>query len=66
MLAEGRSQEEMEELDIALGMAADPDADAKAALHAYQEQMGMTFDDPDAPVAPTPDNLDGEIRGKPW
>jgi len=32
-------------------MVANPDEEALKALRAYQEEMGMTFEDPDAPVA---------------
>jgi len=75
-LAEGRDQDALEELDIAVGMIRDPADDAIAALRAYQEEAGMTFEDPDAPVAPTPGAQDeeflgevmrsGEIRGEAW
>jgi hypothetical protein len=65
-LADGRNDDELEELDIALGMTADPDDEALANLRAYQKQMGITFEDPDAPV----DGFDGhrteERRGKGW
>jgi hypothetical protein len=65
-LAEGRDENELEELDMALGMITDPADVAKAALRKYQEEMGMVFEDPDAPVAPMTENLDGEIRGERW
>lgn len=48
-LAEGRSEAELEELDIAIGMTADPAAEAVKALRAHQEAMGVTWDD--TPVA---------------
>ncbi len=65
-LAEGRDENELEELDMALGMITDPADVAKAALREYQQEMGMVFEDPDAPVAPMTENLDGEIRGERW
>ena len=42
-----------------LGMTEDPAAEAKAALRAHQEALGMAFTDPDAPVEGTagPDGL---------
>lgn len=58
MLAEGRSGDELEELDIAIGMVADPEEEALDALRAHQEAMGMTFEDPAAPVAG-----DGKLPG---
>lgn len=52
LLAEGlRTEEELEELDIRTGMIADPADEAIAALRAHQEATGMTFDNPDTPVA---------------
>jgi hypothetical protein len=39
-------------------MAADPAAEALAALRAHQQAAGMQFDSPDAPVA-APDRGDG-------
>ena len=51
ILAEGRDEEGLEALDVELGMAEDPAAEAKAALAEYQRRAGMTFEDPDAPVA---------------
>jgi hypothetical protein len=65
-LAEGRSDDELEELDIAIGMLRDPADEARKALREHQEATGMVFGDPDAPVAPDPENLDGEIRGERW
>jgi predicted NUDIX family NTP pyrophosphohydrolase len=50
MLAENRSPEELEELDIRLGMVPDPEEEALAALRAHQEETGMKFENPDAPV----------------
>ena len=51
MLAEGRDEEGLEELDIKLGMISDPEQEALAALRRHQEEMGMQFEDPAAPVA---------------
>jgi len=58
MLAEGRSETELEELDIATGMVPDPEEEALKALRAHQKTMGMIFENPDAPVAP-----DGTLSG---
>lgn len=65
-LAENKTEEQMEELDTALGMAADPEEGARAALREYQREQDITFEDPDAPVAPTVPDLTGEIRGEHW
>lgn len=46
------SPEEEEKFGEEIGMRHDPVADAKAQLAAYQEAMGITFDDPDKPVPP--------------
>lgn len=51
LLAEGRSDAEVEQLDIAIGMIDDPAEEAIRELREHQEAMGMTFEDPDAPVA---------------
>ena len=48
--AEGLGADELEQLDMELGMTEDPAAEAKAALRAHQEALGLDFDDPDAPV----------------
>jgi hypothetical protein len=65
-LAEGRSDDELEELDISIGMLINPEDEARKALRAHQEATGLVFEDPDAPVAPDPVNLDGEIKGERW
>ncbi len=49
-------------------MKVNPEEVAREALRAYQESMGMTFDDPDAPVAPDLKSMayakDEEIPGE--
>jgi hypothetical protein len=50
MLAEGRGEEELEQLDISLGMVPSPEEEALKALRAHQEAIGMTFENPDEPV----------------
>jgi hypothetical protein len=65
MLAEGRGEEELEQLDIAIGMVANPEEEALEALRAHQEAAGMTFENPDAPVAPDDKTLYGE-EDFPW
>ena len=58
VMAEGRGADELDQLDMELGMIEDPAAEAKAALRAHQEALGMQFADPDAPVeARAPDGL---------
>lgn len=65
VMAEGRDEAGLETLDVQLGMTEDPDSAAMADLRAYQEQMGMTFEDPDAPVAgqAPDDGLEDWMRG---
>jgi len=53
LLAEGRNTEEaIEQLDAAIGMTEDPAEEARRELRKHQEASGMTFENPDAPVAP--------------
>lgn len=52
--AEAKTDEQLEQLDAQIGMIDDPERMALEALQEHQEVMGMTFEDPDAPVAPTP------------
>lgn len=52
-MAEGRSDEELEQLDIGLGMITNPEEEALAELRRHQAEAGITFEDPDAPVAGT-------------
>lgn len=66
VLAEGRSEEECEELDIEIGMVENPDTAAIIALRAHQEAAGMTFADPDAPVGPDDKTLYGGQEDIPW
>lgn len=60
MLAEGRGEEELEELDGQIGMKEGPEAEALAALRAHQEAMGLKFDD--TPVPPELGSVDEEFR----
>ena len=53
MMAEGRSDDELEQLDIGLGMVTNPEEEALAELRKHQQAAGITFEDPDAPVAGT-------------
>lgn len=57
-MAEGRNADELEELDIQIGMTEDPDDWALRELRKHQEAMGMAFENPDAPVA---DTREGEV-----
>jgi hypothetical protein len=58
-MAEGRDEDEMEKLDIEIGMAEDPADAALAALADYQKRAGMVFENPDA-VVPGPEGT-GEL-----
>jgi len=50
----------VEQLDIEIGMVANPEAEAIAQLRAHQEAAGITFDNPDEPVTPSEATLYGE------
>lgn len=50
--AEHMTAEEEEDFQERIGMRRDPEQWAKEQLAAHQEAVGMTFTDPDAPVAP--------------
>lgn len=54
---QGMDADQIEEFEADIGMRHNPERDARAALRAHQEAMGMTFDDPDAPVAPDAKSL---------
>lgn len=53
ILAEGRDDEGLEELDARIGMIEDPEQVAMEMLRKYQEEMGLT------PSAETPEFQDG-------
>ncbi len=57
ILAEGRGQEELEELDADIGMTEGPDQIAMAELNAYRAEMGL----PPLGMPPREDR-DEEIR----
>jgi hypothetical protein len=57
VLAEGRSAEELEELDASIGMCEGPEQVAMAELNAYREQAGLPPLD-----MPPPTGQDEEIR----
>ena len=59
------SDEELEQLDISLGMVTNPEEEALDALRAHQEAAGIGFKDPDAPVAPSENTLYGD-GDMPW
>ncbi len=46
------SDDQLQEFEEEIGMRPDPEKEAKEALRAHQEAMGMRFENPDAPVAP--------------
>lgn len=50
---------EIEKFDIEIGQIEDPADEAKAALKAHQEAMGMHFDNPDELVP----GMDPEVLG---
>lgn len=59
VLAEGKDDDALERLDIAIGMAEDPAEEAVQALKAHQEAIGLRFEDPDAPVTAPDDGTPG-------
>lgn len=54
-------EQQLEKFEEDIGMRTGAAAVAKAALRAYQESQGMTFDDPDAPVAAPFGSRDEEL-----
>lgn len=52
--ADGLDNQELEALDIEIGMAENPADEAVEALRAHQEARGMRFAEPDAPVTARP------------
>lgn len=63
----GMDEDQAQAFEEEIGMRADPVRDAKEALRAYQESVGMVIEDPDAPVAPDAKSIamaeDEEIGG---
>lgn len=55
-----QTDEELEKLDIELGMTDSPEEQALRALRAHQEEAGMTFEDPDGYVPPDDKTMYGE------
>lgn len=47
-----------------IGMRTSPERAAMAALRAWQEAQGITFENPDAPVAAPLGSADEEIPGE--
>lgn len=60
-------ENQLREFEEQIGMLPDPKKDALAALKAHQQAMGLTFENPDAPVAPDAKSIaaaeDEEIGG---
>lgn len=54
------TEEALEQLDASLGMVSSPEEQALAALREHQEALGMTFENPQAPVPPDDKTLYGE------
>lgn len=65
-MTDGMDEAEVTRFDEEIGMARNPEEEAKKALAAHQEAAGMTFDDPDAPVGPSANYVppDEEIPGE--
>lgn len=59
---ENMSEEERENFDGEIGMTENFEAIAREDLRRYQEQMGIHFDDPNAPVAAQPGTRDEEFH----
>jgi hypothetical protein len=65
----GMSEEDAEQFEARIGMRPDPERDAQEALRAYQEQMGIVIENPDAPVAPDAKSIamaEDEEMGGTW
>jgi hypothetical protein len=63
-IAAGMDEQQLEKFEEDIGMRTSPEANARAALRAWQESQGMTFDNPDAPVAAPLGSVDEEIPGE--
>lgn len=48
------TEEEREQYDGQIGMTDDPEEAAREALRQHQQEMGIEFEDPDAPVTVDP------------
>jgi hypothetical protein len=53
----GMDEEQAEEFEAEIGMRPNPEKDAMEMLRAHQMAAGITFDNPDAPVAPDDKSL---------
>lgn len=63
MIKRPMDDDQARKLDEDIGMVTSPEIIAKEALRRHQEQMGMQFENPDAPVAPPLGSRDEEIPG---
>ena len=52
------TDEEREQFDGQIGMTENPEAVAREALLRHQREMGITFENPDAPVTAEPGAVD--------
>lgn len=57
-------EEQLVKFEEDIGMRVSPEANALAALRAWQEAQGMTFENPDSPVAAPLGSRDEEIPGE--
>ena len=70
-MTDGMDEEQVRRFDEEIGMARNPDEEAKKALRAHQEAAGMEFSDPDAEVGaygscvPPDEEVPGEWMGGP-
>jgi hypothetical protein len=55
---EKMTDEDREQFDGQIGMTEDPEQTAKDALRKFQQEHGIEFEDPDAPVTPEPGAMD--------
>jgi hypothetical protein len=55
---ESMEDEEREKFDGDIGMTENPETAAREALQRHQREMGITFENPDAPVTPEPGATD--------
>jgi hypothetical protein len=56
-------EEEHEQFDAEIGQTENPEDVARAELKRYQEVMGMTYENPDTPVAGQPGTGRDEFLG---
>lgn len=61
---QGAGEDEVSKFEEDIGMRTSPERAARQALRAWQVAQGITFEDPDAPVAAPLGSVDEEVPGE--